>query len=116
MRQFLIILFITCSAYSQSEYPQDYFRKPLDIPIILAGTFAELRPSHFHGGLDIKTQGKEGLRVYTAAPGYISRIKVSHYGYGKAIYITHPNGYTTVYGHLQKFSDRLEKYIKNLPR
>lgn len=112
MRQFLIILFITCSAYSQSEYPQDYFRKPLDIPIILAGTFAELRPSHFHGGLDIKTQGKEGLRVYTAAPGYISRIKVSHYGYGKAIYITHPNGYTTVYGHLQKFSDRLEKYIK----
>lgn len=99
--------------YSQSEYPQDYFRKPLDIPIVLAGTFAELRPNHFHGGLDIKTQSTEGLRVYTAAEGYISRIKISHFGYGKAIYITHPNGYTTVYGHLQKFSERLEDYIKD---
>lgn len=113
MKKFLLLFLITCSAYSQSEYPQDYFRNPLDIPIILSGTFAELRASHFHGGLDIKTQMKEGFKVYTAAEGYISRIKISHYGYGKALYVTHPNGYTTVYGHLQKFSDRLEKYIKD---
>ena len=112
MKQFLILFLLTCSAYGQSEYPQDYFRNPLDISLVLAGTFAELRSTHFHGGLDIKTQQKEGLKVYTAAEGYVSRIKVSHFGYGKALYITHPNGYTTVYGHLKKFSKRLEDYIK----
>ncbi|WP_458626973.1 M23 family metallopeptidase [Winogradskyella sp. PC D3.3] len=112
MKQFLILFLITCSVYGQSEYPQDYFRSPLDIPLVLSGTFGELRSTHFHGGLDIKTQQREGLRVYAAAEGYISRIKISHFGYGKAIYITHPNGYTTVYGHLQKFSKRLENYIK----
>lgn len=103
---------MTCNLYAQSEYPQDYFRNPLDITMILSGTFAELRSNHFHSGLDIKTQQKTGLKVYTAAMGHVSRIKISHYGYGKAIYITHPNGYTTVYGHLKKFSPRIEAYIK----
>jgi hypothetical protein len=112
MKKFLLLFLITCSVYSQSEYPQDYFRNPLDITLVLSGTFGELRSSHFHSGLDIKTQQKQGLKVYTAAEGYVSRIKISHYGYGKAIYVTHPNGYTTVYGHLQKFSNRIEKYIK----
>ena len=113
MKNILFLFLISSSLYAQSEYPQDYFRNPLDIPTVLAGTFAELRSTHFHGGLDIKTQQKEGLKVYAAANGYISRIKISHFGYGKAIYITHPNGYTTVYGHLQKFSKRLEDYIKD---
>ncbi|WP_317170230.1 M23 family metallopeptidase [Winogradskyella eckloniae] len=108
----MLFLLVSCSIYGQSEYPQDYFRHPLDIPLVLSGTFAELRSTHFHGGLDIKTQRKQGLKVYAAAEGYVSRIKISHYGYGKAIYITHPNGYTTVYGHLKKLSDRLEEYIK----
>ena len=112
MKQFLLFFLMSCSIYGQNEYPQDYFRNPLDIPIVLAGTFAELRSTHFHGGLDIKTKRKEGFKVYAAAEGYISRIKISHFGYGKAIYITHPNGYTTVYGHLQKLSKRLEDYIK----
>lgn len=112
MKHFLLLFLLSCSAYSQTEYPQDYFRNPLDIPLVLSGSFAELRSTHFHGGLDIKTQLREGLKVYAAAEGYISRIKISHYGYGKAIYITHPNGYTTVYGHLQQFSKRLEEYIK----
>ncbi|NRD22578.1 M23 family metallopeptidase [Winogradskyella litoriviva] len=112
MKQILLFFLFSCSIYGQNEYPQDYFRNPLDIPIVLAGTFAELRSTHFHGGLDIKTKRKVGLKVYAAAEGYISRIKISHYGYGKAIYITHPNGYTTVYGHLQKLSERLEDYIK----
>ena len=112
MKQFLLLFLITCSVYGQSEYPQDYFRHPLDVELVLAGTFAELRSTHFHGGLDIKTKQIEGLKVYTAAEGYVSRIKISHFGYGKAIYVTHPNGYTTVYGHLQKFSERLEDYIK----
>ncbi|NNE33274.1 MAG: M23 family metallopeptidase [Winogradskyella sp.] len=113
MNKFLLLFLMSCYGFSQSEYPQDYFRNPLDIPIVLAGTFAELRSSHFHGGLDIKTRQKQGLKVYASAQGYVSRIKISHFGYGKAIYITHPNGYTTVYGHLQKFSDRLERYIKD---
>ena len=112
MKNFLLALLISSSLYAQSEYPQDYFRNPLDITLVLSGTFGELRSSHFHSGLDIKTQGKEGLKVYTVAEGYVSRIKISHFGYGKAIYITHPNGYTSVYGHLQKFSERLEAYIK----
>ncbi|MBC2846806.1 M23 family metallopeptidase [Winogradskyella flava] len=112
MKKFLLLFLIPLISYSQSEYPQDYFRDPLDITLVLSGTFAELRSSHFHSGLDIKTQRKVGLKVYTAAEGYVSRIKISHYGYGKALYITHPNGYTSVYAHLQKFSDRLEKYIK----
>jgi len=112
MKSFLLLLLLTCSTYAQSEYPQDYFRHPLDIPLVLAGTFGELRSTHFHAGLDIKTQQKQGLKVYAASEGYVSRIKVSHFGYGKAVYITHPNGYTTVYGHLKKFSKRLEDYIK----
>ena len=112
MKKILLLFLLSCSGYAQTEYPQDYFRNPLDIPLVLSGTFAELRSAHFHGGLDIKTQQKQGLKVYTAAQGYVSRIKISHFGYGKAIYITHPNGYTTVYGHLQKFSKRLEAYIK----
>ena len=106
------MLLIGCSAFAQSEYPQDYFNNPLDITLVLSGTFGELRSSHFHAGLDIKTQQRQGLKVYAAAEGYVSRIKISHFGYGKAVYITHPNGYTTVYGHLQKLSERLEKYIK----
>jgi len=99
---------------AQSPYPQDYFRAPLDVTLVLSGTFAELRSNHFHSGLDIKTQQRQGLKVYTAAQGYVSRLKISHWGYGKALYITHPNGYTSVYAHLQKFSPRIEAYIKKL--
>ncbi|MFD1063755.1 M23 family metallopeptidase [Winogradskyella litorisediminis] len=113
MKKIILLFLISNTLYAQTEYPQDYFRDPLDITLILSGTFAELRSNHFHSGLDIKTQRKTGLKVYTAAEGYVSRIKVSHYGYGKALYITHPNGYTTVYGHLKKFSPKIEAYIKN---
>ena len=108
----LIILLLSATALAQTDYPKDYFRSPLDIPLFLSGTFGELRGNHFHTGLDFKTQQKEGLNVYAAADGYISRIKISTWGYGKAIYITHPNGFTTVYGHLQKASPAIEAYIK----
>jgi len=103
--------FLTAVTAVAQEYPQD-MEKPLDIPLLLSGTFGELRGNHFHSGLDIKTQGREGLKVYSAANGYVSRIKISHGGYGKALYITHPNGYTTVYGHLKKFSPKIERFIK----
>ena len=116
LKKHIVTLFILFSliTISQEKYPKDYFRPPLDIPILLSGSFGELRSNHFHSGLDIKTQGKEGLKVYAAAEGYVSRIKVQQFGYGKAIYITHPNGYTTVYGHLKKFSDAIEAYVKSV--
>ena len=112
MRVIFIFLFAIASINAQENYPQDYFRSPLDIPLLTSGTFGELRTNHFHSGIDFRTQKKEGLPVYAAADGYVSRIKISTYGYGKAIYITHPNGYTTVYGHLLKATPSIESYIK----
>ncbi|WP_379953332.1 M23 family metallopeptidase [Dokdonia sp. R78006] len=108
-------LFIVTSTllFSQQDIPQDYFVNPLDGQLVLAGSFGELRSNHFHSGLDLKTQRREGLPVYASAAGTVTRIKISHYGYGKAIYVTHPNGYTTVYGHLQKFCDEIEEFVKN---
>ena len=114
MKFFIVLFFFTCCLSAQSPYPQDYFRNPLDITTILSGTFAELRSNHFHSGLDIKTQRKTGLKVYAAAMGHVSRIKIAHFGYGKALYISHANGYTTVYAHLKKFSPKIEAYIKKL--
>ncbi|RRQ48951.1 M23 family peptidase [Maribacter algicola] len=109
-----LILLFSLFGYCQENYPQDAFRSPLDVPLILAGTFGELRSNHFHGGIDIKTQQREGLPVYGIAEGTITRIKVSLWGYGKVLYIAHPNGYTSVYGHLQKFSPKIEEYVKKL--
>ena len=106
------LFFFISICNGQSNYPQNYFSSPLDIDLILSGSFAELRNNHFHSGLDIKTQGREGLKIYASASGYVSRIKISRYGYGKALYIKHPNGYTSVYAHLQKFSPVIEAYVK----
>ena len=110
----ILSLFLSTTLFvnAQNNYPQDYFGSPLEVPLILAGNFGEMRSNHFHSGLDIKTQQREGLRVIAPADGFVSRIKVAHFGYGKALYITHPNGYTTVYGHLQNFSPEIEAYVK----
>lgn len=94
------------------SYPQGYFRNPLNIPIELAGNFGELRPNHFHSGIDIKTAQRENLPVHAAADGYVSRVNVSHSGFGYALYITHPNGYTTLYAHLNGYYPALAAYIK----
>ncbi len=111
--RFFIFCFLFCnSLLAQMDYPKDYFSFPLDIPMQLSGNFGELRPNHFHAGFDFKTQQKEGLNVYAVADGYVSRIKISTFGNGKTIYITHPNGYTSVYAHLQKATDFIENYIK----
>lgn len=111
MKTLVIALAFCASAFAQDSYPKNYFKSPLDIPLQLSGNFGELRTNHFHAGLDFRTQQKEGFNVYAAAEGYVSRIKISSYGYGKAIYVTHPNGFTTLYGHLQKGSPRLEAFI-----
>ena len=86
----------------------------MDLPIKLSGTFGELRTNHFHSGIDIKTNRVEGLNIYSYEKGYISRIQVSTYGYGKAIYITHPDGKITVYAHLSKFSEKIQNYVKDI--
>lgn len=87
---------------------------PLEITPILSGNFGELRPNHFHAGLDLKTGGKTGLPVHSVAPGYVSRIKISPYGYGKAVYITHENGYTTLFGHLDQLNDSIKRYARRI--
>ena len=105
-------MLLSATVFSQNNYPKDYFSSPLEIPTQLSGNFGELRPNHFHAGFDYKTQKKEGLNVRSAAEGYVSRIKISTFGYGKAIYISHPNGYTTVYGHLSSLSPKIDSYLK----
>jgi hypothetical protein len=111
---FFLGLFLVRFGESQTlqNLPQDYFQSPLDFELKLSGSFGELRSNHFHSGLDIKTNQRTGAKVYAVASGYVSRIKIEHYGYGKALYITHPSGYTTVYAHLEKFAPRIEEYIK----
>jgi len=104
---------LSCITNAQNNYPQGYFRDPLNIPIQLAANFGELRSDHYHMGLDIRTQSRENLSVFAAADGYVSRIKIEKYGYGHAIYITHPNGYTTLYAHLNSFYPSLEKYLRD---
>ncbi len=112
MRLLLFILFYMPIFAQTKPFPTQDFRPPLDIPMQLSGNFGELRSNHFHTGFDFRTQQKEGLAVYAVGDGYISRIKISSYGYGKAIYIDHPNGYTTLYGHLQKGYGKIEAYIR----
>jgi murein DD-endopeptidase MepM/ murein hydrolase activator NlpD len=113
MRFFILFLLFSGSVLAQTQYPKDYFSPPLDVPMRLSGNFGELRPNHFHAGLDFKTLQQEGLEVHAVADGYVSRIKISPFGNGKAIYITHANGFTSVYCHLQKGTDAIERYIKN---
>jgi len=109
------LLFSTnASAQVKSLYPQNYFRSPLDIPLDLSANFGDLRSNHFHMGLDIRTQSRENLNVYAAADGYVSRVKIEKWGYGRAIYITHSNGYTTLYAHLNSFYKTLEDHIKTI--
>ena len=116
MSKILVVLFIITNftIKSQEKHPQNYFSDPLNIEKILNGNFGETRSAHFHSGIDFKTQFKEGLNVYSSAEGYISRISIKHGGFGKALYVNHPNGYTTVYAHLKNFSDKIENYIKKL--
>jgi hypothetical protein len=104
-------LCLTIYLSSGQEMPAvGYFRSPLSIPVVCSGSFGEIRADHFHSGLDYKTQGMEGLPVYAVAEGYVSRIKISPTGYGNAIYITHPNGYVSVYAHLKEFNNTIEYY------
>jgi len=104
------LILLSTQLFSQASRNSG-FSKPMNLPFNLAGSFGEPRKDHFHSGIDIKTNGIEGEPVFAIGDGYISRIRVSPYGYGKAIYITHTNGFTSVYGHLSKFYGKIEAYI-----
>src|ERR1700674_16155 len=110
-----LLKFFNCKAQESEFYnlPRGYFRNPLNIHMSLSGNFGELRSNHFHMGLDIRTKKVQNLPVYSAAEGYIAKVKIEPFGFGRAIYINHPNGYTTVYAHLNKFFPKLERYVKN---
>lgn len=105
------LIFTSSFSYSQSDSIKNFFRFPLDTALVLSGTFGEIRTNHFHSGIDISTGEAEGKDVLVAADGYVSRIKVAPDGFGKALYINHRNGYVTVYGHLQRYNDDIEKAV-----
>ena len=114
MKRFPFLLILMALAFpclSQNSFPQ--YPSPLDIPVYLSATFAELRATSFHAGVDIKTQGVEGKKVYAVCDGYVSRIGVSPYGYGNVVYITHNDGFTSVYAHLQRFNKDIADYVKD---
>lgn len=110
MKKIIIVLFLLSSFNSIA---QENYRSPLNIPIYLSANFAELRPNHFHSGIDLKTEGVINKPVYSIEDGYISRVSVSSSGYGLAIYVTHTTGKTSVYGHLNKFAPSIAEYVIN---
>ncbi len=107
----VLLLFLSFTFQKDNTYPQGYFGLPVKAPLQLSGTFGELRPGHFHSGIDIK--GDVGQPLFAAAGGSVSRIVVSPGGYGKVLYLRHPEGYTTVYAHMEAFSPELEDYVKS---
>ena len=109
-----LCLMIPGLSYGQEKNKYGSFAAPLDIPMLLSGNFGELRSTHFHSGIDIKTQQQIGKNVYASKKGYVSRIKIQSGGYGKSIYILHPDGYTTVYAHLNDFIPEIASYVKKI--
>ena len=97
------------------EIQKGYFQSPVKPGqrSYLSGNFSELRPNHFHTGLDYKFGGVEGEPIYAAAEGWVHRIKISSFGYGNVIYLKHPSGHITLYGHLRNFNPRLHDWIKS---
>ena len=107
----LYTLFFLCNV--NIVFSQDIdFHTPIDAPFDLSGTFGEYR-SRFHTGIDFKSRGVLNQKIFSIEEGYISRIEVNNYGYGKVIYIDHPNGYTSVYAHLNNFNTEIDTYIKS---
>lgn len=110
---FLLFTFLAnAQLFPPLNYPSDYFRYPLDIPLKLNANFGEMRPNHFHMGLDLFTERRENLPVYAPADGWISKIKIDPKGFGNAIYVSHPNGYTTLYAHMNTFPPQTAEAIK----
>ncbi|MCQ2229574.1 MAG: M23 family metallopeptidase [Bacteroidales bacterium] len=109
MKSFVVLtIALICGlVHAEDKYPY-----PMNIPVSISASFAELRANHFHAGLDMSTQGVIGIEVHSVADGYVSRIKVSPYGYGHALYITHPDGHTTLYGHLSAYVGEIDSVVR----
>ncbi|HQQ93092.1 MAG TPA: M23 family metallopeptidase [Bacteroidia bacterium] len=108
--KFVYLFFVLTLHLNAQVKPE--FIWPLDSPRVITGNFGEIRPNHFHTGLDFSTNGKENLQVYAIEEGYVSRIKISSTGYGKVLYITHHNGKTSVYAHLNEFSLKINRELR----
>ncbi len=102
---------VSAQVFADKNYPKDYFEWPVIAKVGIAANFGELRPNHYHMGLDCRTDQKQNVPVIAAADGYIAKVKIEPYGFGRAIYINHPNGLTTLYAHLNDFDSTLERYI-----
>ena len=115
IKAFYTVLFIFCGfSYTQGQTYPKYDRQPMDLSPDISGGYCVMRGHHFHAGLDFRTQRKTGWNIYSIADGYVKRIKVSHYGYGKSIQIQHPDGYVSHYGHLSKYGPVIDAYVKKL--
>ncbi len=117
MKKFGIVVLVICSWLTYTSgmsfmapFPDQIFQNPVEGTILLSGTFGELRANHFHAGVDIK--GQIGKPLFAAGEGYVARVKVEEGGYGKALYINHPNGFTTVYAHMNNFTPEIEEWVK----
>ncbi|MFC4262827.1 M23 family metallopeptidase [Ferruginibacter yonginensis] len=107
----LTTLGLNAQIFSPKKYPQQYFQWPVDAAVGIVANFGELRPNHYHMGLDCRTDQVENKPVYAAAAGYIAKVKIEPFGFGRCIYINHPNGLTTLYAHLNAFEPALENYV-----
>ena len=106
----IYFVFLLCCC--QVLVAQQGYRSPFDFKLLLAGNFGELRSNHYHSGLDLKTEGGVGKPVHAVEKGYVSRISISAWGYGNGLYLTHPDGTTTVYGHLQRFAPKIAEFAR----
>lgn len=109
---FAIFVLVSQNTFPQIAIPTDYFEPPLKIGLSVSGSFSEIRANHFHSGIDLQVQQLEGMPVFAVADGYVSRVKISPVGFGHALYIDHPNGFTSVYGHLKGYNDSIEAYVR----
>ena len=109
---FIVPRFVSAQFFDQKAYPQNYFQWPVGTAPGIVANFGELRPNHYHMGLDCRTESRVNLPILAAADGYISKINIDPTGFGRALYISHPNGMTTLYSHLNDFSPEIENYIQ----
>nr|MBI1230204.1 peptidoglycan DD-metalloendopeptidase family protein [Cytophagales bacterium] len=117
LNKFLVVLILLVGSIPHTTPAQvspGYFLFPIKPgeQNYLAGTMGEIRPNHFHSGIDIKTEGRQGLPVYAAADGYVARMKITSFGYGNVLYLKHPSGNTTVYGHLKELEPALAAFMR----
>ena len=104
----LLVTLLLC----MNAWAQEQAIRPLDVPMSFSGTYGELRHDHFHSGVDWRVGGKVGDDIHVIKSGYISRVSVSPWGYGNGIYVTHPDGTTSVYGHLLRFCEPVARRVE----